>query len=219
MAIAPPIVQGTGAVPSLYSHKAQSQDQDSASIPKPFKSTRGKGGKKSGKDKSKSQQQSQPPLPPPEQEEQYEEVNNYYQNKNYRGNNRGHRSYRGQCSGRKPYRESQHRGRGQQNNYRGQYQGNCGQFNTSHISYNNNYYGNYQGRGGRGHGGNNFRPQVVGEAIIEAIVITNTINITHMMMDHRLNNMAHRAHFAVVLIILLNIALKEKMTLIISGRK
>ena len=34
-------------------------------------------------------------------------------------------------------------GRGQQNNYRGQYQGNHGQFNTSSRSYNNNYYGNY----------------------------------------------------------------------------
>ena len=53
---------------------------------------------------------------------------------------------------------------------------------------------------------------VAAEAIIKAIIITNTINITCMMMDHRLNNMAHHAHFAVVLIILLNIALKGKMT-------
>ena len=64
-------------------------------------------------------------------------------------------------------------------------------------------------------------PVVIGEAIIEAIIITNTINITHMMMDHRLNNTAHHAYFAVLLIILLNIALKghyinnlmEKMSL------
>ena len=62
-------------------------------------------------------------------------------------------------------------------------------------------------------------PVVMGEAIIKAIIITNTINITHMMMDHRLNNMAHHAHFAVVLIILLNIALKENMTYITSWRK
>ena len=62
-------------------------------------------------------------------------------------------------------------------------------------------------------------PAVMGEAITEAIIITNTINITHMMVDHRLNNMAHHAHFAVVLIILLNIALKENMTSIISRRK
>ena len=62
-------------------------------------------------------------------------------------------------------------------------------------------------------------PMVAGEAIIEAIINTNTINITHMMMDHGLNNMAHHAHFAVVLIILLNIALKENMTSIISWRK
>ena len=62
-------------------------------------------------------------------------------------------------------------------------------------------------------------PVVMGEAIIEAIIITNTINITHMMMDHRLNNMAHHVHFAVVSITLLNIALKENMTSIISWRK
>ena len=45
-AIAPPISQGAGAVPSLYSHIAQSQDQDSTSLPKPFKSARGHRGKK-----------------------------------------------------------------------------------------------------------------------------------------------------------------------------
>ena len=32
-AIAPPISQGAEAIPSLYSHIEQSQDQDSASIP------------------------------------------------------------------------------------------------------------------------------------------------------------------------------------------
>ena len=37
-------------------------------------------------------------------------------------------------------------------------------------------------------------PAVMKEAIIEAIIITNTINITHMMMVYRLNNMAHHAH-------------------------
>ena len=61
-------------------------------------------------------------------------------------------------------------------------------------------------------------PVVLAEAIIEAIIITNTINITHMMMGHRLNNMAHYAHL-VVLIIFLNIALKENMTSIILWRK
>ena len=60
---------------------------------------------------------------------------------------------------------------------------------------------------------------VMEEAIIEAIIITNTINITCMMMDYSLNNMAHHAHFAVVSIILLNIALRENMTSIISWRK
>ena len=55
-AIAPPIIQGAGAVPGLYSHIAQSQDQDLDNIPKPFKSTKCRGGKKSGKGKSKPQQ-------------------------------------------------------------------------------------------------------------------------------------------------------------------
>ena len=46
---------------------------------------------------------------------------------------------------------------------------------------------------------------IMEEAIIEGITIINTINITCMMMDLRLNNMGHHAHFTVVLIILLNI--------------
>ena len=41
-AIAPPYLQGVGAVPGLYSHIAQSQDQDSDNIPKPFKRQRRK---------------------------------------------------------------------------------------------------------------------------------------------------------------------------------
>ena len=57
------------------------------------------------------------------------------------------------------------------------------------------------------------------KAIIKAIITTNTINITHMMMVHRLNNMAHHAHFVVVSIILLSIALKVNMTSIILWRK
>ena len=33
------------------------------------------------------------------------------------------------------------------------------------------------------------------EAVIKAITITNTTNITHMMIVHRLSNMVHHAHF------------------------
>ena len=139
-AISPPSLQDAGAVPGLYSHITQSQDQDS-NIPKPSKSTKGRGGKKSGKGKQKSQQEPQSPPTPLEEEEHYEETNNYYHNENYEGNNRGCRPYRGQQGGsRKPDRDSQQRGRGQQNNYKGQYQGNCGQFNTSCGGYYNNNY-------------------------------------------------------------------------------
>ena len=38
------------------------------------------------------------------------------------------------------------------------------------------------------------------EAVIKAITITNTTNITHMMMVHRWSNMAHHVHFVVVTI-------------------
>ena len=42
----------------------------------------------------KPKQQPQPPLPSQEEEEPYEEINNYYDNENYKGNSRGHRLYR-----------------------------------------------------------------------------------------------------------------------------
>ena len=60
---------------------------------------------------------------------------------------------------------------------------------------------------------------VMAEAITEAITIINTINITHMMMDHSLNNTVHHALFGEVSVILLNIALSENMTSIILWRK
>ena len=134
LAIAPPILQGAGAVLSLNSHITQSQDQDSDNIPKSFKSTKGRGGKKSGKGKWKSQQQPKP-FPPSPVEEHYEETKNYYHNENYGGNNRPQTIQGSTRWQQKPYRGSQQRGRGQQNNYRGQYQGNHGQFNTSHGGY------------------------------------------------------------------------------------
>ena len=60
---------------------------------------------------------------------------------------------------------------------------------------------------------------VMVEAIIEAMIITNAINITHMMMDQSLNNVVHHAHFMVDSIILLNIVSRGNMTSIISWRK
>ena len=60
---------------------------------------------------------------------------------------------------------------------------------------------------------------VVEEAMTEAITIINIINITHMMMNHSLNNIVHHVLFAEVSIILLNIVLRENMTSIILWRK
>ena len=56
---------------------------------------------------------------------------------------------------------------------------------------------------------------VIKEAIIEAIIIIHTINITCMMMGLSLSNIAHHAHFVEASIILLNIVLRENMTLTI----
>ena len=60
---------------------------------------------------------------------------------------------------------------------------------------------------------------VAGEAIIEAIIIINTINITCMMMDHNLSNMVHHALLAEVSIILQSIGLRENMTSITLWKK
>ena len=49
------------------------------------------------------------------------------------------------------------------------------------------------------------------KTVIEAITITNTTNITHMMMAHRWSNMAHHVHFAVFSTTLLSTALRENM--------
>ena len=60
---------------------------------------------------------------------------------------------------------------------------------------------------------------VMEEAIIEAIIIIHTINITHMMMGLSLSNMVHHAHFVEASIILLNSAVMENIILTILWRK
>ena len=57
---------------------------------------------------------------------------------------------------------------------------------------------------------------VMEEAIIEAIIVIHTINITHVMMGLSLSNMVHHAHFMEASIILLDIVLRENMILTIS---
>ena len=93
----PTLTQGT-AVPGLYSHIAHSNDKEETDIPQPFKGARPKQTKTRGGGKGKQPQQKPKPPPVQVQEEQYtyEDTNNYYHNKNYRGQSRGHRPYRGQ---------------------------------------------------------------------------------------------------------------------------
>ena len=132
----PTLAKGT-AVPSLYSHIAHSNDKDKMEISQPFKGAHLKQSKPRGRGKGKQPQQKSKIPPPQAQDNQYnyEDTNNYYHNKNYRGQFRGHRPYRGQNTG-CFFRGQNFCGRGQRNQstYQGQYQ------NDGYQS--NNYQGN-----------------------------------------------------------------------------
>ena len=220
-AIATSSLQGAGAVTGLYSHIAQLQDQDADNIPKPFISTKGRGGKKSGKGKQKSQEQQQPPPPPSKEEEQYEDTNDKYHNKNYRGNNRAYRPIGVNKVVAENLTEVSNKGEGASKTITGD--------NTKATM------------------GNTTPPteaitiiiimviievgvdmvmvviitEVVTaeEAVIEAITITNITNITHMMMAHRWSNTVHHVHVVMVSITLLNTVLRESITYRILWRK
>ena len=219
-ATASPIIPGAGAVPGLYSDITQSKDQDSDSIPKPFKSTKSKGGKKSGKSKSKPQQQPQPPPPPPEEEERYKETKTIIimriieviaEVTDHTGVNKVAED---------PL-EDPNKGEGDNKTIIGA---------NTKITL------------------DNLTPPMeaititinmviikaevdvamvviitevmaMKEVVVEAITITNTTNITHMMILHRLSNIVHYVHFVVALITLPNTVLKESMTSTISWRK
>ena len=109
----PTLAKGT-AVPSLYSHIAHSDDKDEMDIHQPFKGARPKQPRSSCGGKGKQPQQKLKNLPAQIQDDQYnyEDTNNYYHNKNYRGQSRGHRPYRGQNTGHF-FRGQNFRGRGQ----------------------------------------------------------------------------------------------------------
>ena len=212
--IAPPILQGAGTVPGLYSHIAQSQDQNSDNIPRPLKSTKGRGGKKSGKGKQKSQQQPQPPPLPQKKKNIMKRqttiiilrlIEAITEATNPTGVNKAVAEN---------LTEVLNKGEGDSKTIIGA--------NTKANVH-------------------NLTPPMetititiitviikakvdvavvviitevmaMDEAIIKAITITNTTDTTHMMMVHRWNNMAHHVHFAVVLITLLSIVSKESMT-------
>ena len=132
----PTLAKGT-AVPGLCSHIAHSDDKEEMDIPQPFKGACPKQPKSRGSRKGKQPQQKlkNPPAQIQDDQYNYEDTNNYYHNKNYRGRSRGCRPYRGQntdCF----FRGQNFHGRGQrnQNTYQGKYQ------NDGYQS--NNYQGN-----------------------------------------------------------------------------
>ena len=193
LAIAPSIIQDAGAVPSLYLHIAQSQDQILDNIPKPFKSTKSGG-------KSKPQQQPQPPILPQKKKNIMKRqttitimriIEVITEAANPTGINKGAENLI----------EDPNRGEGDNKSITGA--------NTKATV-------------------DNLTPPAeaitiiittviikaevdvaivviitevtaMDEAIIEAITITNTTNITHILMAHRWSNMAHHVHFVVTL--------------------
>ena len=88
-------------VPGLYSHIAHSDDKEETDIPQPFKGACPKQFKHRGRGKGKQPQQKpkNPPVQIQDDQYNYEDTNNYYHNKNYRGQRRGRRPYRGQNTG------------------------------------------------------------------------------------------------------------------------
>ena len=87
------------AVPRLYSHIAD--DKEETDIPEPFKEVRPKQSKHRGRGKGKQPQQKpkNPLVQIQDDQYNYEDTNNYCHNKNYRGQPRGCRPYRGQNTG------------------------------------------------------------------------------------------------------------------------
>ena len=216
----------------MYLHIAHSNDKEETDIPQPFKGTRPKQPKTRGGGKSKLPQQKLKPPPVQVQEDQYtyDDTNNYYHNKNYTGQPRGHRPYRGQNTGQLFTGQNLH-GRGQhsQNPYQGQYQsnsyqgnnyqGNHGLYHNPHRNYQqDNNYGHFRGRS-CGHAEVITMDVVVAGLIIKAITTTNTISIMVMMMSTRQMNMAHHVHYAMAIITPPNIVLRDNMILMTSWRK
>ena len=178
-----------------------------------------------GGGKGKQPQQKSKPPPVQVQEDQYtfDDTNNYYHNENYRGQPRGHRPYRGQIlddfSEVKIHVVEVNAVKI------------CTKANirvtitkviitkatmvyiTTHIEIINKVtiMANLEAEA-----------EVVAEVItmdiamagliIKAITTINTISIMVMMMSTRWTNMAHHVHYAVAIIILPNIVLRESMT-------
>ena len=164
----PNLTKGT-AVPNLYSHIAHSDDKEETDIPQPFEGAQPKQSKPRGRGKGKQPQQrlKNPPVQVQDDQYNYDDINNYYHNENYRGQPRGCRSYRGQNTG--PFFRGQYLcGRGQcnQNAYQGKYQnngyignnyqGNGGLYHNPHRNFQQgNNYGQFRGRN-CGHGRGNY---------------------------------------------------------------
>ena len=221
----PTLAKGT-AVPSLYSYIAHSNDKDETEIPQPLKGAHPKQPKPRGRGKGKQPQQKLKAPPPQTQDDQYnyEDINNYYHNENYRGQSKDHRAYRGQNAG------CSFRGQNflvaEVKETKTHTKANIKMmaikaiitrvikdFIIIHIEISLKVIAT-----------DNLEAEAVAEAeaiitavvkvglIIEAMLIINIISIMVMMMSTRQTNMVHHVLYAVAIITLPNIVLKGSMT-------
>ena len=206
--LAAALATGT-TVPSLYSHIAHSNDKDEVEILQPFKGAHPKQPKPRGGSTGKQPQQKLKNPPPQTQDDQYnyDDANNNYHNENYRGQSRGHSTYRGQNTG-CSFRAQNFYGSGQRGFYH----------NPRRNFPQGNSYGQSRGRS-CGCGRGNYLVMVAVGPIIEAMPITNIISIMLMMMSTRQINTLHHALYAVAIITLPNIVLKESMISMILWKR
>ena len=127
--------------------------------------------------------------PSPEQEEQYEDGNNYYQSEDYRGSNRGCRSYRGQYNSRRPYRGSQQREGGNKIITEANFKATTDSLILLVVAITIITMVIIEAEVAMAMVVTFIDHMVTEEATTEAITIINIINITCMMMELSLNNM------------------------------
>ena len=175
-----------------------------------------------GKGKHPQQKPKSPPVQIQDDQYNYEDTNNHYHNENYRGQPRGHRPYRGQIlvdSSEVKIHMAE------VNEIRNHTKANIKTMAIKAIITKaiKVYIITHAEIFNRVIIMANLEAEAVTEAeaiivavvaagpIMEVIPTTNTISIMVMMMSTRQINMVHHVHYAVAIIILLNIALRENM--------
>ena len=222
----PTLAKGT-TVPGLYSHIAHSDDKDEMDILQPFIGACPKQPKCRGGRKSKQPQQKPKNLPPQKQDDQhnYNDTYNYYHNENYRGQSRG-------CK----YRSLLQRPKffvAEANEIKIHTKAAIKMIAIkaiitraikdsiiTHVEISLRVIAMTSPEvGAMAEAEAIITAVVTAGPIIKVMLIINTMSIMVMMMSTRQDNMVHHVHYAVAIITLPNIALRESMTSMILWKR